>query len=193
MADPILKMPILYTFRRCPYAMRARIALIRSGFKVEYREVILKERPDHMLKISPKGTVPIMLLPNGTVIEESLEIMEYVLSWKLSEQERGWIRRNDDEFKFNLDRYKYPNRYENIDELKHRNLACKFIEDLENEIPIGHLSDAIFPFVRQFANHNREWFDAQNWNKVHKWLSINLESKEFTECMTKYPQWNPNN
>ena len=183
--------PILYSFRRCPYAMRARMSIVRSGFKVEHREVILRDRPAHMMKISPKGTVPVLLLSDGTVIEESLEIMEHVLPWDLTQNESEWVRRNDVEFKFHLDRYKYPDRYEEIDELAHRAAACKFIDSLEIEIPEGNLSDAIFPFVRQFANHNREWFDGQNWTNVHQWLATNLESEEFSESMTKHEQWVP--
>ena len=184
-------LPVLYSFRRCPYAMRARMSLIRSRFEVEHREVILRDRPSHMMEISPKGTVPVLLLPDGTVIEESLEIMEHVLPWNLSEHERNWVTRNDEEFKYHLDRYKYPNRYDDVDELEHRAAASKFIESLEKEIPKGNLSDAIFPFVRQFANHNREWFDEQNWPKVHQWLSANLSSDEFSKCMTKHKQWAP--
>ena len=107
-----MKLPILYSFRRCPYAMRARMSIIRSGFEVEHREVILRDRPDHMMEISPKGTVPVLQLTDGRVIEESLEIMEYVRPWKLTSEERKWINRNDNEFKFHLDRYKYPNRYD---------------------------------------------------------------------------------
>jgi glutathione S-transferase len=186
-----MSLPLLYSFIRCPYAMRARMSIIRSGFQVEHREVILRDRPAHMMEISPKGTVPVLLLSDGTVIEESLEIMEHVLSWNLTQNEEEWLRRNDVEFKFHLDRYKYPNRYDNIDELKHREAACKFIESLEEKIPGGNLSDAIFPFVRQFANHNREWFDEQNWPNVHQWLAVNLESEEFSECMTKHKQWIP--
>ena len=86
--------------------MRARMAIVRTGFDVEHREVILRDRPEHMMEISPKGTVPVMLLPDGTVIEESLEIMEFVQSWDLSDEERAWVNRNDNEFKFHLDRYK---------------------------------------------------------------------------------------
>ena len=186
-----MSLPILYSFRRCPYAMRARMSIIRSGFLVEHREVILRERPSHMMEISPKGTVPVLLLIDGTVIEESLDIMKHVLSWDLTQYEEEWVRRNDFEFKFHLDRYKYPNRYDDLDELEHREAACKFIESLENEIPEGNLNDAIFPFVRQFANHNREWFDRQNWPNIHKWLALNLESEEFLECMTKHEQWVP--
>ena len=184
-----MTLPILYSFRRCPYAMRARMAIIRAGFEVEHREVILRDRPAHMLQISPKGTVPVMLLPDGTVIEESLEIMEYVQEWKLSEVERKWINRNDDEFKFHLDRYKYPNRYDDVDHIEHRTMAAEFISDLEQEIPEGNLSDAIFPFIRQFANHDRVWFDSQSWTKIHQWLESNLSSEEFKICMAKQPQW----
>jgi glutaredoxin 2 len=169
--------------------MRARMAIVRTNFEYEHREVILRDRPAHMLEISPKGTVPVMLLEDGTVIEESLDIMQYILNWNLTENEKLWISNNDDEFKFHLDRYKYPNRYENVDPLEHRNKASEFIKSLNNEIPKGHLSDAIFPFVRQFANHNREWFDSQNWEKVHEWLSTNLESKEFAKCMIKFDLW----
>lgn len=171
--------------------MRARMAIVRTNFEVEHREVILRERPEHMMEISPKGTVPVLLLADGTVIEESLEIMEYVLSWEISTDEREWINRNDNEFKFHLDRYKYPNRYEDVDKIHHRTEASVFIQDLDNQVPTGNLSDAIFPFIRQFANHDREWFDSQGWNNVHKWLEGNLSSEEFTVCMTKRPQWFP--
>ena len=184
-----MSLPILYSFRRCPYAMRARMSIIRSGFQVEHREVHLRDRPIQMMEISPKGTVPVLLLVDGTVIEESLEIMEYVLPWNLTQNDREWVMRNDFEFKYHLDRYKYPNRYEGIDELEQRDVASKFIDSLEKNIPDGNLSDAIFPFVRQFANHDRQWFDEQNWPNVHQWLAINLESKEFSTCMTKYSQW----
>ena len=184
-----MSLPILYSFRRCPYAMRARMSIIRSGFQVEHREVHLRDRPIQMMEISPKGTVPVLLLVDGTVIEESLEIMEYVLPWNLTQNDREWVMRNDFEFKYHLDRYKYPNRYEGIDELEQRDAASKFIDSLEKNIPDGNHSDAIFPFVRQFANHDRQWFDEQNWPNVHQWLAINLESKEFSTCMTKYSQW----
>ena len=172
--------------------MRARMSIVRSGYQVEHREVLLQNRPIQMMEISPKGTVPVLQLTDGTVIEESLEIMEYVLPWNLTHYEREWVGRNDVEFKSHLDRYKYSNRYEGVDKFEHRNAACEFIESLEKNIPIGNLSDAIFPFVRQFANHNREWFDDQNWPNVHQWLTLNLESKEFSLCMTKHKPWFPN-
>jgi len=184
-----MALPILYSFRRCPYAMRARMSIVRTGLQIEHREVILRDRPAHMMEISPKGTVPVLLLPDGTVIEESLEIMEFVQSWNLNEEERDWVNRNDNEFKFHLDRYKYPNRYDDVNHLEHREAASKFISDLDQNIPKGNLSDAIFPFIRQFANHDRGWFDTQDWDNIHEWLEGNLSSTEFKICMTKYEQW----
>ena len=186
------KLPILYSFRRCPYAMRARMSIVRTNYICEHREVILRDRPEHMMEISPKGTVPVLLLQNGNVIEESLEIMQHVLSWDLSADELHWIDRNDNEFKFHLDRYKYPNRYENVDSLEQRSMAKAYLDDLDQYLSdeiSSSLNDALFPFVRQFANHDRDWFDAQNWENLHVWLADNLSSDEFTLCMKKYPQW----
>ena len=186
------KLPILYSFRRCPYAIRARMAIVRTEHKCEHREVILRDRPEHMMEISPKGTVPVMLLPNGEVIEESLEIMQYVLNWELNDDETYWIDRNDNEFKYHLDRYKYPNRFENVDFIQQRDLAKRYLDDLDNYLSDSistRLSDALFPFVRQFANHDRAWFDAQGWQNLHQWLDNNLVSDEFARCMKKYQQW----
>ena len=189
-----MSLPILYSFRRCPYAMRARMSIVRESFEVELREVVLRDRPDHMMEISPKGTVPVLLLADGTVIEESLEIMQHVLGWNLSEEEAHWVERNDEEFKFHLDRYKYPNRYDDVDEIEQRTLASAYLNDLDarlGESPAfaAQLNDALFPFVRQFANHDRDWFDAQSWANVHAWLSQHLESEEFKRCMKKEKQW----
>ena len=189
-----MALPVLYSFRRCPYAMRARMSIVREGYEVELREVVLRDRPNHMMEISPKGTVPVLLLPDGTVIEESLEIMQHVLRWELSEEETHWVKRNDDEFKFHLDRYKYPNRYQDVDENEQRTLASAYLDDLDARLGEGppfapQLNDALFPFVRQFANHDRDWFDTQPWMKVHSWLAEHLESEEFKRCMKKEKQW----
>ncbi len=186
--------PILYSFRRCPYAIRARMPMVRTNFEVELREVVLRDRPEHMMEISPKGTVPVLLLPDGTVIEESLEIMQHVLEWELSEEEAHWVERNDEEFKFHLDRYKYPNRYDDVDEIEQRRLASAYLSDLDVRLGEGpafatQLNDALFPFVRQFANHDRGWFDVQPWVNVHAWLTKHLESEEFKRCMKKHKQW----
>ena len=188
--------PILYSFRRCPYAMRARMSIVREAYEVELREVILRDRPDHMMEISPKGTVPVLLLPDNTVIEESLEIMQHVLNWELSEEEAHWVERNDNEFKFHLDRYKYPNRYDDVDEVEQRTLASAYLGDLDARLRDGsafaaQLNDALFPFVRQFANHDRDWFDDQPWADLHVCLSGHLESDEFKRCMKKEKQWQP--
>ena len=187
-------LPVLYSFRRCPYAMRARMSIVRTGYGVELREVVLRDRPDHMMTISPKGTVPVLWLPDGTVIEESLEIMQHVLDWELSEEEAHWVARNDNEFKVHLDRYKYPNRYDHVDEVEHRTLASTYLSDLDTRLGEGpdfapQLNDALFPFVRQFANHDRAWFDAQPWANVHAWLAQHLESDEFKRCMKKEHPW----
>ena len=188
-----MPLPILYSFRRCPYAMRARMSIVREDYAVELREVVLRDRPDHMMEISPKGTVPVLLLPDGTVIEESLEIMQHVLDWELSEEEAQWVARNDEEFKFHLDRYKYPNRYDGVDEVEHRTLASAYLNDLNARLGgasfAPRLNDALFPFVRQFANHDRDWFDGQPWANVHAWLAEHLDSAEFKRCMKKEKQW----
>ena len=189
-----MTLPILYSFRRCPYAMRARMSIVREAYEVELREVVLRDRPDHMMEISPKGTVPVLLLADGTVIEESLEIMQHVLGWELNEEETHWVERNDEEFKFHLDRYKYPNRYEDVDEMEQRTLASAYLSDLDVRLGEGpafatQLNDALFPFVRQFANHDRGWFDVQPWANVHAWLGKHLESEEFKRCMKKEKQW----
>ena len=189
-----MPLPILYSFRRCPYAMRARMSIVREDYAVELREVVLRDRPDHMMEISPKGTVPVLLLPDGTVIEESLEIMQHVLDWGLSEEEAQWVARNDEEFKFHLDRYKYPNRYHAVDKVEHRTLASAYLSDLDARLGEGsafasQLNDALFPFVRQFANHDRDWFDGQPWANIHAWLAEHLDSEEFKRCMKKEKQW----
>ena len=169
------------------------MSIVRSSFEYEHREVILRERPEHMMEISPKGTVPVLLLVDGTVIEESLEIMQYVLNWELNDDENYWVKRNDDYFKYHLDRYKYPNRYNDADYLFHRKEALKYLIELDRKISNEEISlalnDTLFPFVRQFANHDRKWFDSQNWSNLHRWLEMNLESEEFKICMKKYPQW----
>lgn len=195
-----MSLPILYSFRRCPYAMRARMSLLKSGIKVELREVLLRDRPDHMMEISPKGTVPVLLLADGTVIEESLDIMLWSLdeSWLVGDW-KELIDGNDGEFKHHLDRYKYNNRYENpLAPEEHRNEVVKFLEmynqRLNNtrylcgdECSIADL--ALAPFVRQFANTNRLWFDGLAYPHMHQWLSSILESDLFANCMVKHDKW----
>ena len=192
--------PILYSFRRCPYAMRARMSLLESGVEVELREVILRDRPEHMMDISPKGTVPVLLLPDGTVIEESLDIMLWSLdeSW-LAGDWKELIDVNDGDFKHHLDRYKYNNRYENVlSSEEHREHALSILktydERLSNQAYLCgdsiSLADlALSPFVRQFANTDRGWFDQLPLLHLHNWLIGILEGDLFKSCMVKHKQW----
>jgi len=206
--------PILYSFRRCPYAMRARMALYQSSTTYEHREIILRDKPDHMLEISPKGTVPALLLSNGEVVDESLDIVNWSLTqndpenWLLKGNEaeqremHALISQNDNDFKPLLDRYKYPNRYpdENEDVLgeKAHDKAIAYLKNLEDRLNKNDnlfrdtpcMADiAIFPFIRQFAHVDREWFDNQNLPKLQNWLSGHKESALFKTIMKKHDLW----
>jgi glutathione S-transferase len=202
-------LPILYSFRRCPYAMRARMALLASGTVCELREIVLRAKPQELLAASPKGTVPVVVLADDTVIEESLDIMLWALErndpqqWLTPEHEsldemRQLIAQCDGDFKLHLDRYKYPNRFDNVDALQHRASGAAFLLKLESDLAqhsylFGSrptLADiAIFPFVRQFAQTDQAWFDAQPWPHVMRWLSVLLDSTFFTRVMHKFEPW----
>ena len=198
---------VLYSFRRCPYAMRARLALVVGRTPCELREVKLADKPQAMLDASPKGTVPVLVLEDGTVIEESIEVMRWALSRNDPE---GWLERDDPDlieesdgpFKHALDRYKYPSRYDDCDPLPHREAGFAFLRKLDARIAErGQLSGdrrgladaAIFPFVRQFANHDREWFDAQDLPSLHTWLADHLASPLFKTVMQREKPWKPGN
>jgi len=199
------ELPVLYSFRRCPYAMRARMALLVSETPVRLREVVLRDKPEAMVAASPKATVPVLVLSDGQVIDESLAIMHWALDrndpqawWQGSEAETGLIAEADGPFKHHLDRYKYPVRYENVDAIEHRTGGLAFLEKLDHLIQqsgqlMGErpsLADhAIFPFVRQFANHDRAWFDSLPLPALQKWLDDHLVSPLFAATMQKYPQW----
>lgn len=197
--------PILYSFRRCPYAMRARLALGVSGAVCAVREVVLKDKPPELVAASPKGTVPVLVTPEGKVIDESLDIMCWALArtdpeaW-LAPGDVMWplIAENDGPFKRHLDRYKYPGRHANADPLQHRAEAMAFVTGLEDRLAASgwlfgskpSLADAaIFPFVRQFAATDADWFAAQPVPVVHRWLDRQLKSPLFKQVMTKWPQW----
>lgn len=200
--------PILYSFRRCPYAMRARLAISISGLSVELREVVLRNKPEQLLDLSPKGTVPV-LIDNQKVIDESLDIMAWALSqldpenWLTQGQEEDinqLIQWNDGEFKYYLDRYKYADRYPEQEELYYRKKAELFLIELENRLgkhaflcsAFCSLADmAIFPFIRQFAKVNSNWFVSSDYQKVNKWLNKHINSDLFISIMDKYPAWEP--
>ena len=188
--------------------MRARLALQRADIKSELREVVLRDRPEHMMEISPKGTVPVMLLQDGTLLEESLDIMDYAaekidsICWKKENIQNfdEMISKLDGEFKHNLDRYKYPNRYDDVDSIQHRDANIPFLQMIDDLLAsneflsgeeMGILDCAIFPFIRQFANHDRDWFDNLPLQRLLRWLYDCLSSEEFKIVMKKYKQWTP--
>ncbi|MFK7791086.1 MAG: glutathione S-transferase [Devosiaceae bacterium] len=192
--------PILYSFRRCPYAMRARIALAQAGVQVELREVVLRDKPQAFLDVSPSASVPCLLADE--VFDESLDIMLWALKqndpngWlDMPDEGYDWIARNDGSFKQALDRTKYETRYPGTDPHQQRKLASVFLTDLDAQIEgwlFGKptLADyAILPFVRQFAFIDKNWFDAQAWPDLQAWLAQFLASTKFTAMMDKYPQW----
>ncbi len=199
------QIPVLYSFRRCPYAMRARMAVFASRQSCSLREVVLREKPQEMLNASPKATVPVLVLPNNHVIDESLDIMLWALkkndpeNW-LSDKDTALdlVSQNDGPFKHNLDRYKYGTRYKGEDSTMHRQQGEVFLQKLDNMLsqttfllgPCHSLADtAIFPFIRQFANTDRDWFDQQKLPALQRWLADHLESPLFKNVMKKYPQW----
>ncbi|MXP25950.1 glutathione S-transferase [Altererythrobacter indicus] len=194
--------PILYSFRRCPYAMRARLALHVSHTQCEVREIKLREKPEAMLEASPKGTVPVLVLSDGQVVDESIDIMRWALS---RHDPEGWlegddaelIAANDGPFKHHLDRYKYETRH-NSDPVQHRSAALTILQRLEDRLSdqpylCGNkpmLTDmAIRPFIRQFAATDRAWFDAQPLPRLQAWLDEFLRSELFSQVMIKRPQW----
>ena len=194
---------ILYSFRRCPYAMRGRLAIHVAGLRLEHREILLRDKAPEFLEASPKGTVPVVVAA-GQVIEESLDVMLWALAQKdpdnwLADVDASLalIAHNDGPYKQALDRYKYANRHDNDPE-KWRTLGAETLaayNDTLSKQPylLGHeprLADmAIYPFVRQFANTDRAWFDAQPWPHLHKWLAGHLASDRFAEIMVKLPKW----
>jgi glutathione S-transferase len=185
--------------------MRARLALHVSGQAVEHREILLRDKPQAMLDASPKGTVPVLVLPDDTVLDESLDIMRWALArndpedWLAdSAQSQALIATCDGPFKHHLDRYKYASRYENADAEQHRSKACDFLDELDQRLAgqanlhgdSMRLADAaIFPFVRQFAMTDRDWFDAQAFVRVRAWLDRHLASPRFATIMAKHPLW----
>jgi glutathione S-transferase len=204
-------LPILYSFRRCPYAMRARLAIRYSGIPVALREVVLRDKPASMLNYSPKGEVPVLVLPDGTVLEESLDIIHWALAnhdpahWlpsdeALLQQATALIGENDSRFKHNLDRYKYPDRYADEQGPDYRAEGEVFLQKLEQRLSrhrylLGeHISIAdiaIMPFIRQFAHTDKDWFDQAPYPHLQQWLADWLESKLFQDVMKKYPAWQP--
>lgn len=197
-------LPILYSFRRCPYAMRARMALLISGQACYIREVVLRDKPTEMIAASAKATVPVLVLGNGQVIDESLDIMRWALgrsdpeAW-LGGDDPVLIARNDGAFKQHLDRYKYAGRH-GTDPVEHREAALAILAGLEERLggtsnlcrESRSLTDmAIMPFVRQFAATDRAWFGAQPLPRLRQWLARHEASPLFGQAMARLASWRP--
>lgn len=200
-----MSLPILYSYRRCPYAMRARMVLHYACVEVEIREIALRDKPKHMLAVSPKATVPVLVLTDGNVIDESLEIM----AWALAQNDPdGWLtdnpllqtllNENDGSFKQALDRYKYASRFPEQSAEHYRQQGEVFLTKLE-ALLIKHRylqSDkltqadiAIFPFIRQFSMVDSAWFATSPYPHLRSWLEGLVASTLFEDIMKKYPTW----
>ena len=202
-------LPVLYSFRRCPYAMRARMAIAVSGQRCELREVVLRDKPAELLAASPKGTVPVLVDVDGSVIDQSLDIMLWAL--RRSDPE-NWLRPShatlddmlaliaecDGDFKRDLDGYKYPQRQPMPDAEAARARGALFLQRLDGMLEVRRclhgdlpaLADiAMAPFVRQFAQVDTAWFDQQPWPALHAWLGARLEAPLFERVMAKHAPW----
>ena len=204
-----MQQPILYSYRRCPYAMRARMALRYAKIAVEIREIALREKPAHMLAVSPKGTVPVLVLASGKVLEQSLDIMDWALAqsdvdaWIVPDQEvqklsADLIATNDGAFKQALDKYKYAIRFPENPPDVYRSQGEEFLQRLESLLQknshffrntVSKADIAIFPFVRQFSMVDQAWFESANYPALKTWLNGLLNSQLFIDVMHKYPVW----
>ena len=198
---------ILYSFRRCPYAIRARLALAISETQYEHREILLKNKPPQMLDVSSKGTVPVFIMADGKVLEESLDIMLWSLGnkdpqgWLRESQSQTqkvseWIQHNDNEFKASLDKYKYFERHPEKPRDFYLKNCEEFLLDLEEALKkhryliddkVSLADMALRPFIRQFAHSDKEWFFNSKYQKVIDWLNEFLESPLFAQVMKKHP------
>lgn len=185
-------MHTLFSFRRCPYAMRARLALRLANIEVQIQEIELRNRPPELYAVSTKGTVPVLVLDDGTVIDESLEIVKWAMD--VDEHDIGLVTECDGEFKNDLDRYKYSTRYEDTDPVKSRSSGSKFLFKLNDILTkcaclsgdrFGAADICIAPFVRQFRIADMQWFDEQPWSALNEWLQTYLESDDFKAIMVK--------
>ncbi|MFM9853165.1 MAG: glutathione S-transferase [Sphingomonadaceae bacterium] len=198
----LTELPILYSFRRCPYAMRARMALTAAQIEVEHREVALRNKPAALIAASPKATVPVLVLRDGRVIDESL----YIMHWALAQHDPlGWgasddslIATYDGAFKFHLDRMKYPHRYEGVDAQAHYSAGITLLTPLEALLSnSGYLFGdaprftdiAIFPFIRQFARTDMAAWRQDAPPRVQRWLDQLIEGDLFDAAMVKHRLW----
>ena len=206
-----MTLPILYSFRRCPYAMRARLAILLAEQVVELREVLLRDKAPEFLATSPTATVPALRLPDGTVLDESYDIMV----WALDQNDPLGLMPADpaarqaalklafdieDDFKPHLDHYKYASRYPEIDASAAKAAAVEYLKGFEDRLSRGAflIGDTqtvadigTAPFVRQFAHVDLDWFSAQDWPNLIRWLDAFKASPAFRAIMPKIPRWHP--
>lgn len=208
------RLPTLYSLQHCPYAMRARLGILLAEQQVMLRPIIMQNKPEEMLTASPKGTVPVLVLADGTVIDESLDIMLWALKrndpqnllYAQANSDRNptleemlkIINENDQEFKPSLENYKRAKRFHHDSEEADR-LACEpFIQRLENRLSqhqffMGEtpslLDYALLSFVRQFAKVNKPIFRDGPYANLQRWLDFHLQSRIFARAMVKYPLW----
>ena len=209
--------PVLYSYRRCPYAMRARMGIYLAGLQVEQREIVFWDKPDSMLEASPKATVPVLILPNGQVVDESFDIMIWALKQAPLEQVGSetysgllptdstayskmmdWVDWNDGEFKGWLDKYKYADRFPEYAQSVYRQKGEPFLQAIELALSkqiyllgeqLTAADIAVFPFVRQFVNVDKAWFQQTGYPRLKAWLNGLLESPVFMEVMKNRPVW----
>ncbi len=209
-SDGAKTLPILYSLRNCPYAMRARIAIFKSKQTILLRDLVLSNKPTEMIAASPKATVPVLVLTDGTVIDESLEVM----LWALKETDPDDLLHNhitntlpemlqlinefDHDFKSCLEQYKCAKRYRENDLLEHRENCEVYIKKLEQRLTrhLFLMSDkesladiALLPFIRQFARIERQWYLQSPYPNVRQWLNNYLQSSMFTKVMAKQSLW----
>ncbi len=197
--------PILYSFRRCPFAMRVRLVLHACEITCELREVILKDKPQEMVAISAKATVPVLQLPDAKIIDESYDIILWAIkqndpnNWTSHLDELAHlVKINDDEFKIHLDKYKYSSRHPELPKEEHRenaNFFLKYLDELLDKkafLSADHqtVTDlSIFPFIRQFAFVDKNYFDQLDFPRLQRWLDWHLNSTLFDKVMQKYVRW----
>ena len=205
-----MSLPILYSFRRCPYAMRARMAIHYSDCKVELREVLLKDKPSELLHASARGTVPVLVL-NNKVIDQSMDIMHWALSrrdpdnWlsastKINTNTLQLITENDNIFKLHLDHYKYADQHPQHSAEYYRTQGEHFLIKLEQQLnthrylsgpKLSIVDISVFPFIRQFAHVDKDWFEHTDYPRLQNWLDSLICSELFSQVMIKHPVWTP--
>lgn len=202
--------PILYSLRRCPYAMRARLGLLQAEQTVVLRDVVMKNIPVEMLQASPKGTVPVLVFDDSSVIDESIDIMIWALNQNdpnnllfndqpsIHSSMLALIKRNDNEFRDSLDKYKVAARYHDTTEVHYRDQCEPFMRHLEQRLTeydflMGtrpSLADyALLPFIRQFSRVDRKWYLQAPYSNIQRWLNTHYLNPLYSKAMKKYPQW----